>query len=283
MKKVVLITGCSSGIGRELALECATTCYVIATVRNEVSYNSLLDKSIKLELNLDIQYCDVNSSSDIEKLMAYIASNYTKLDCLINNAGIALGGFFEDCSLEQIQGVMNTNVLGLMTVTKQALPLLHLSENAKIINMSSIAGRLSSPTISIYNASKWAVEGFSEALLFELKPFNIDVVLVEPGQYRTKIFTDNLVIATESENPQSKYQVFSKRAFTKLKSKIEKVLKDPKNVAELCHEIVHKKRPRFRYMIGIDAKIRLIIRQVLPFFLYRKLVNFICARVLFKK
>ncbi len=278
----MLITGCSSGIGLELALECSTTCYVIATVRNEESYNFLLDKSIKLELEIDIQYCDVTSNSDIEKLMDYIKSNYTKLDCVINNAGIALGGFFEDCSIEQAQSVINTNVVGLMRVTKQALPLLHLAEKAKIINMSSIAGRLSSPTISIYNASKWAVEGFSEALLFELKPFNIDVVLVEPGPYRTKIFTDNLVIAKQIKNPKSKYKAFSQRAFTKLKSKLEHALKDPKDVAQLCHCIIHKKRPKFRYVIGANARIRLTIRQILPFFIYRKLVNFICKRVLFK-
>ena len=282
MKKDILITGCSSGIGFGLALECATTSNVIATVRNKKGEEALLDKCLQLELKIDIQYCDVTSDEDVEALMVYIENTYSKLDCVINNAGIALGGFFEDCALDQAEKVMQTNVLGLMRVTHKSLPLLHKGVNPKIINISSIAGRVSSPTISVYNASKWAVEGFSEALLFELKPFGIDVVLVEPGQYRTKMFTDNLEIAANTKNKSSKYSSFSERAFTKLKAKIESVLKDPQEVVNVCHEIVYSKRPRFRYVVGIDARIRLIIRQCLPFEIYKKLVNFICSKVLFK-
>ena len=282
MKKVVLITGCSSGFGFGLALNCAESTTVIATVRNQKSYDELLNQSLQLELRLDIQFCDVTNEEEVQKLVLYINKTYKCLDCIINNAGIALGGFFEDCSMEQVEDVIDVNVLGLMRMTKAVLPLLHKSTHAKIINISSIAGRISSPTISIYNASKWAVEGFSEALLFELKPFDIDVVLVEPGQYRTKIFTDNLVVANKSQDDKSKYHSFSTRAFTKLKSKIDQVLKDPKEVVEVITQIIHKKNPKFRYVIGIDARIRLTIRQLLPFELYKKLVHYICKRVLFK-
>ena len=144
MKKVVLITGCSSGIGFGLALRCAESTTVIATVRNQKSYDKLLNQSLQLELNIDIQFCDVTKKEDVQKLVNYVEKTYECLDCVINNAGIALGGFFEDCTMKQVEDVIEVNVLGLMRVTKAMLPMLHKSDHAKIINVSSIAGRLSS-------------------------------------------------------------------------------------------------------------------------------------------
>ena len=282
MLPIVCITGCSSGIGMETALLCAQSCQVIATVRSEKGKSELLNRAIKAGITLDIQRCDVTHTADVQALHDYIKQEYKRLDCLINNAGVALGGFFEDCSADQIEKVMNTNVLGLMSVSRAMIPLLRKGERPKLINMSSIAGMVGAPTISVYNASKYAVEGFSEALLFELKPFNIDVVLIQPGQYKTRIFTENLAIGQNSENPKSVYRNYTELAFGKLKRKLQTVLKDPYDVAKLCVSIIHKKRPRFRYLIGNDARFRLYLKRVLPFEIYRVLVNNVCSRLLFK-
>ena len=270
---VVCITGCSSGFGFLTALECAKTCQVIATVRSEKGKEALLEKSIKHNISIDIQFCDVTDPVSIDTLVTYIKTEYNRLDCLINNAGIGLGGFFEDTAMDQVETVFNTNCFGLMAMTKACLPLLRESTPAKIINISSIAGLSASPMISIYNASKWAVEGFSESLMFELKPFGIDVVLVEPGQFKTKILSDNLHFGTDVHSEESIYYDVSQKALKAFQKKQAKGVPDPKPVVKLCAKLVHKKKPRFRYLIGWDAHVRLYFRRLLPFELYRWVIN----------
>ena len=136
------------------------------------------------------------------------------------------------------------------------------------------------PSLSLYNASKWAVEGFSEALLFELKPFDIDVVLIEPGNFKTRIFTDNLKLAQHAKSSDSPYYHFSSIAFNKLQKKIQERLQDPKKVARLCARILAMKHPKFRYIIGMDARLRNAFRRLLPFELYRLLVNAVFRRIM---
>ena len=200
MKSTILITGCSSGFGLLTALECAKYYHVIATVRNKDKEKELFNLCNQNDLEIDIKYCDVSDNESVDVLFKDIQSQYGHLDVLVNNAGYGLGGFFEDMDQQEIMDLFNTNVFGLQRVTKAALPLLENPKHAKIINLSSIAGLTASPCISAYNASKWSVEGFSEALMFELQPFNIDVVLVEPGQFNTKIFSSNLRFASQMNN-----------------------------------------------------------------------------------
>ena len=187
MKKVVLITGCSSGFGKEIAQICADEFQVIATMRDLSKRNRLESELKQLNLTCDIQYCDVNNQQSIDKLIHYIQETYAQLHILVNNAGYGIGGYFEDLDEKEIKDQFETNFFGLQRMTRAALPLLRKSSPSKIINMSSIAGVTSTPCISAYNASKWAVEGFSESLLFECAPFNVDVVCVQPGQFKTSI------------------------------------------------------------------------------------------------
>ena len=273
MVPIVCITGCSSGFGQHIALEAALSCNVIATVRTNKDKEILNKLALQHDLNIDIQLCDITDQSSITTLINHISAHYTHCDILINNAGVVCGGFFEDYSFDQIQHVIQTNVLGLMAMTKSCLPLLRASHHAKIINMSSISGCVGIPGLSIYNASKWAVEGFSEALCFELKPFNIDVVLIEPGQFKTAIFEKNLHIAHHADNEKSPYYEFSQIAFKRVQKKLHKHLKDPQKVAKLCLRIIHNPRPRLRYCIGYDARLRLYLKKCLPFEWYRWLVQ----------
>tara|TARA_Y100000591_G_scaffold198456_1_gene171682 strand:- start:439 stop:1290 length:852 start_codon:yes stop_codon:yes gene_type:complete len=274
---IVCITGCSSGFGLNIALECAKTCQVIATVRSEKGKNLLLDQMIKKNVSIDIQLCDVTDTQSIQQLSDYIKKEYKTLNVLINNAGIGLGGFFEDTPAEQIDAVFQTNCFGLMAMTKACLPLLKQASSAKVINISSIAGLTGTPMISIYNSSKWAVEGLSEALLFELKPFGVDVILIEPGQFKTKIFNENLNLADGVSNKHSDYYALSQTALKRFQVKQAKGVPDPKPVVSLCARLVHQKRTRFRYLVGKDAYARFLVRRWLPFELYRWLVNKVIA------
>ena len=277
---IVCITGCSSGFGLKIALECAKTCQVIATVRSEKGRQQLLDQMIKENVSIDIQLCDVTKSESIENLVRYITNEYTTLNVLINNAGIGLGGFFEDTAQEQIETVFQTNCFGLMSMTRACLPLLKKASPAKIINISSIAGLTGTPMISVYNSSKWAVEGLSEALLFELKPFGVDVIVIEPGQFKTKIFSDNLNLAHGVTNKESAYFGLSKKLLKQFESRQKKGVPDPKPVIRLCTRLVHKKRTRFRYLVGTDATLRFLVRRWLPFELYRIIVNKFVAKIM---
>jgi len=272
-KPVVLITGCSSGFGLLTALAMASQFRVVATMRDLNKKGPLLKALAENNNTVDLLSLDVCNKSDITRVINHISSQYGRLDSLVNNAGIALAGFFEELDDSDIRSVMETNVFGLMALTQAALPLLRQGKQAKIINISSIAGLTGTPSLSAYNASKWAVEGFSEALLFELAHQNIAVVCVEPGPFNTKIFHDNLQLSGSIHDEASLYFTKSQRLMARLKKSIDKGLDDPEKVAELIKTIALKKRPKFRYVIGRQAKIRVCLKRVLPFSWYQAIVT----------
>ena len=214
--KTILITGCSSGFGKLATIALCTHHNVIATMRDLSKKHHLDD--VEDKNNLDIQHLDVLDQHSITQLAAYIKLTYQKIDVLINNAGIFLGGFFEDCTSAEIDAVMNTNVKGVFNVTQAILPLLRESKQGKLINISSSSGLVAMPAASIYAASKHAIEGWSEGLSYELAPFGVSVSLIEPQTYQTEMLTSNLKL-TESRNNQSSpyvsfYEPLIKRIFS---------------------------------------------------------------------
>jgi len=271
-KPVVCITGCSSGFGLSMAVYLASSCQVIATIR-DLSKRGDLDKALKeTGAQVDIQRCDVTNAESIQALQEYIVREYGELQCLINNAGLALAGFFEELDDNDIRQLMETNFFGLLSLTRVFLPLLRASNRARIINISSIAGLTGTPTLSVYNASKWAVEGFSEALYFELKPYNIDVVCIEPGPFQTKIFDENLKLSAKILDTESIYYEKSVRLLQRVQKSIQKGMDDPIQLAYLVEKIIFSKTVKFRYLIGRQAKIRAFLKKYLPFSCYQWLV-----------
>lgn len=269
-KKVILITGCSSGFGLIMAKNLSQEHIVYAGVRSEEGRNHL--KAFQ-NTHLHIIQLDVLSLLDIQKAMQTIQEKEGQLDVLINNAGYALMGFFENLTEEEMKKQFDTNFFALQAVTKQALPLIRKSQNhPKIINMSSIAGLTGTPCLGAYNASKWAVEGFSESLYFELLPFGIHVILIEPGAFRTKIFFENKKIGKEFLNPDMPTFKFSQSLMSKMDEVIQAIHHDPNQVALFIQKIIHKKNPKLRYLIGRDAKIRFWLKWALPFSVYSKLL-----------
>lgn len=181
MKKVVIITGASRGFGELIAKKFQKENFqVIATMRN-INSSPILKK---LE-NVDIKRLDVTVKSDIKNVVDYTVKKYGRIDILINNAGYGAFGFLEEASDEEIRNQFNVNYFGLIDCIKGVLPQMRKQKDGVIVNISSIAGRFGLPFTSLYNSSKFAVEGLTECLHYELSLFGIDIKTVAPGSFRT--------------------------------------------------------------------------------------------------
>jgi len=279
---VALITGCSSGFGMLSAARLSAAGHTVyASMRNLQKKEALLVEVESRGGEVKLLKLDVTDNTTIDDAINTIESERGRLDILINNAGYGLGGFFEDISEREFRDQMETNFFGVLKMTRRALPLMRRSTtdhgNVKIINISSAQGRAPIPGLGAYGTSKWALEGFSEALYHELAPFGIRVVIVEPGSYRTEIFTSNAHVAEQAENQVSPYARFS----VALRRKIETMTKggsvgmgdNPEVVAELIEKIVTSRSPKPRYVVGRQARIRILLRAVLPMNCYSGLLR----------
>ncbi len=196
-KRVWLITGCSSGFGKILSEQIlARGDQLVATARNPNSIQYLRDKSKSTD-QLLILKLDVNSKSDIQSTIEKAHSHFGRIDVLINNAGYGQIGALEEVSDEEIRKSFDTNVFGLIEVTRAILPIMRAQKSGYIMNMSSVAGIAALAGAGIYAATKFAVEGISEALAGEVAPFNIKVTLIEPGAFRTEFASGSLKTANE--------------------------------------------------------------------------------------
>ncbi len=277
-KRVILITGCSSGFGLLTAARLATQGhFVYATMRDISKQQPLLDETAKRNAQVLVRPLDVTKPETIAKVVDEIKNHHGHIDVLINNAGFGLGGFFEDLTEGEIRQQMDVNFFGVQNVTRAVLPLMREQRKGKIINISSIAGRCASPALSAYNASKWALEGFSESLYYEVSAFGIKVVLVEPGSYPTKIFKDNARYANGFDNPNSPYFVFSQKLRGFVNSALHKSTKDPEDVARLIEKIVDCANPRLRYISDFSSMMRVQISRILPPSIY----NYIFRKVIY--
>ncbi|RSD25399.1 SDR family oxidoreductase [Mesobacillus subterraneus] len=269
--KNAIVTGSSSGFGLLIAMELARSGFkVTATMRNPQKAVGLQEIAAaeKLEGNLCIHPLDVTCSSSIEEFKVYLQS-LPSVDVLVNNAGFAQGGFSEELSLEDYRKQFDTNFFGVVAVTQAVLPYMRKQGSGKIINMSSISGRFGFPGLSAYSASKHALEGYSESLRLELKPFGIDVVLIEPGSYKTNIW-ESVGKVTMKEN--SPYEPFKHAILDELK-KGEAGYGNPVDVARLAARIASADEDaQFRYPIGIGVKTTINLKHVMPWKVIEKIV-----------
>ncbi len=181
----ILVTGCSSGIGLATALELARAGHkVFATMRDPVRAPSLAEIAASEQLPIQILTLDVDSDESVRACFASIAE---PIDALVNNAGIEVHGSVEEMPIASVIGVMNTNYFGAVRCMQAVLPQMRQRRSGCIVNISSVAGRLSIAPLGAYSASKFALEAISEALAGEVKPFNVRVALVEPGIQDTRM------------------------------------------------------------------------------------------------
>ena len=257
MRKTVLITGASSGIGL------ATAKYFLSNNWNVVATMRQPDKVTELENSEHVQCIalDVESQASIETAIAAALQHFTKIDAVVNNAGYALVGAFESFTEEQMQKQFNTNVLGLMRVSKSILP--HFRENGggSIVNISSIAGKTALPLYSAYHGSKWAVEGFSESLNFELNPHNIYVKLVEPGPIATDFYTRSMDFNLEA-TPEA-YKTYVEQKMLKMNDAASKG-SSAYSVAKKIFQAANQGKGKMRFPAGRGANALLLLRKLLP-------------------
>ena len=271
MHKVALITGCSSGIGYETALMLARNGFhTFATMRNTKKHDSLQEIIRKESLDISIQQLDVNDDASVENTINNIKKEAKRIDVLINNAGFGLVGFFEDLTLDEIRDQFETNFFGVLNITKKIIPIMRLQKSGTIINISSGAGQVGFPGISAYVSTKFAIEGFSESLMYELLPYGIKVVIIEPGVIKTNFFRNCKV----SEHSVKKNSTYS-RSLDKFQRNVELMQEhatSPTDVAKVIIQVLENNEPKQRYIVGNDVAMILEAKKNLSDSEFRKMM-----------
>jgi short-subunit dehydrogenase len=254
LKQVALITGCSSGIGYETSILLAKNGFkTYATMRNTDKGNKLKEISDKENLDLKIIKLDVTDDYSIKNAINEIVEETDRIDVLVNNAGNNIAGAVEDLSIEEFKEQFETNFFGLIRVTKVVLPIMRKQNSGIIVNLSSIVGKMAIPLNSAYVSSKFAVEGFSESIRYELEDFGIKVILIEPGVIKSN-FYENIKMAKNSlMDPTSVYQPITQKIFEAFLPMLEYAF-PTKIVADAILEAVTSDNPHIRYAVGDDAK-----------------------------
>ncbi|MCR6596144.1 oxidoreductase [Bacillus halotolerans] len=264
-KKIAIVTGASSGFGLLAAVKLAQSFFVIATARQPEKAEQLRGLAAKHHVadSIHITALDVTDEHSIEAFGKTISA-YAPIDLLVNNAGTAYGGFIEDVPMEHFRKQFETNVFGLINVTKTVLPYIRKHSGAKIINVSSISGLTGFPALSPYASSKYALEGFSESLRLELLPFGIETALIEPGSYKTSIWSTSLSNHMTVPADDSAYHQYYKKILSYVEKNADES-GDPQEVADLIYQLAMKQRlKKLRYPIGKGVKLTLLFRALFP-------------------
>jgi short-subunit dehydrogenase len=271
MHQVALITGCSSGIGYETALMLARNGFnTFATMRNIKKSDSLQELIRKEKLALNIVELDVNDEASVENTVNRIKYEVKRIDVLINNAGYGLIGFFEDLTLDEIRNQFETNFFGVLNITKEIIPIMRLQKSGTIINISSGAGQVGFPGISAYVSTKFAIEGFSESLMYELLPFGIKVIIIEPGVIKTNFFR-NCIISKQSMKKSSPYS----GSLDKIQRNIQLMQEhatSPIDVAKVILQVLSDIEPKQRYIVGNDVAMIVEAKKTLSDIEFKKMM-----------
>ena len=252
-QKVAIVTGSSTGIGYETSLILARNGFLTyATMRNLNKSEDMKLTVAKENLPIQIKQLDVTEDLSVENAIQEISSETGRIDVLVNNAGYGLNGAFEDLAMDEVKAQYETNVYGLMRTTQAVLPIMRKQKSGTIVNISSGAGRFGLPGGSAYVSTKFAVEGLSESMSYELEPFGIKVVIVEPGVIRTN-FMDGLVIAKKSQDPNSPYSQIMQKIVTGFEEMMKNA-SSPDLVAKVVLNAIRDKNPSLRYLAGNDVE-----------------------------
>lgn len=272
-EKVALITGSSSGIGLLTAIELACGGYRVVATMRDLERRTRLDEAAEragVAGRLDVRRLDVTESDSIPGLVEAVVRDQGHIDVLVNNAGFALAGFVEDLRLAEIRQQFETNFFGHVTMTKAVLPAMRRQRAGHIIMVSSISGLVGQPVLSSYCSSKFALEGWSEALRIETHSLGIRVVLVEPGAFGTDIWERNAKLGEDVLRDDSPNRERGER-FAAMARKLHKA--DAIVVARLIARIAADPNPKLRYRIGFDAHLQRWLRALLPWRAYERLVT----------
>jgi len=255
-RTVVLITGGSSGIGKACVDHLVSKGYRVFSASRSLPDGPSDAGSSAVGLRMDVTD-DESVSAGIKRLIEKAG----RLDAVVNCAGFGIGGAIEDTTIEEAKAQFETNFFGMMRVCRQALPRLRRQGSGRIVNVSSIAGRIAVPFQGIYTSSKFAVEGFTEALRMEVRPFGIHVSLIEPGDFQTG-FTD--CRRRVDDRTDGAYAGRAARAMKAAESD-ERGGQDPLRVARLLRRVLESRSPRLRYTVGpLSQRLSAMVKPLLP-------------------
>ena len=266
MKKTILITGTSSGIGKSTVIEFAKKGWdVIATQRNPES-----EMDFRAYPNVKLYALDVTHLESIIAVFKKVKEEYATLDVVVNNAGYGVDGAFEAMTDAVIEKQFNTNVFGLMRVTREAIKHMRPNGGGMIIQISSMGGKITFPLYSIYHATKFAVEGFTESLHYELAQFNIKLKLIEPGPIVTDFYgRSRQFIKPDNTN---EYDAFIAK-FNDAAAKVMKDAEGPEVVAKMIYKSATDNSNQMRYAVGKPGPMLLVLRKWLSDKLYFLMVR----------
>jgi short-subunit dehydrogenase len=251
--RTAVVTGAASGIGRAVAISLARRgCHLALADINEAQLAQTAQMAASPGVRISCHRLDVSNREEVAAFPAVVIAAHRGADILVNNAGVAVGGTFEQVSETDFDWLMGINFLGVVRMTRAFLPLLRASDDARIVNLSSLFGLVSPPGQTAYSASKFAVRGFSQSLRHELQGSNIGVTVVHPGGVAT-------AIATSARVPKG----MSADALEKHRAAAEKLLRmPPEQAGEIIVQAIERRKARV--LVGADAKLMSVIERIAP-------------------
>jgi len=251
MEKVAVVTGTSSGIGFETALALAREgYYTYATMRDTAKSDKIKELGQKENLKINVLELDVDDENSVKTAIQKILDQKQRIDVLVNNAGWGLWGCVEDVSVDEFKAQFDTNFFSIIRLIQEVGPTMRKQGSGTIVNVSSVVGRIGFPASPAYISSKFALEGLSESLRFELAPFGVNVVIIEPGVIKTN-FMKNMRMAKKSES-DTVYSDITVKVVSGVKMMAE-MGTHPKEVADTIVKAVKDEKPLPRYIVGNDA------------------------------
>lgn len=259
--KVVLVTGASSGIGRAIATHLADRDHRVFGTSRKAGGGAVFEMIAM----------DVNDEASVKAAVARMLAMAGRIDAVINNAGIALRGAVEDTSVQEAKALFDTNFFGALRVCRAVLPSMRAQGSGTIVNISSLAGTFGAPFSGLYSASKFALEGASEALRLEVRSFGIRVVLVEPGDHESDLPLRRTTAAEAARNPAYREALARSDA---QQARDEAKAPKPDGVARLVERILAARHPRLRYTVGtLDQRLVVPLKRFLPSRLYEAILR----------
>ena len=249
MEKVALVTGSSSGIGYETSLALAREGYfTYATMRDLKKAETIKKIAQDENLPLKVIELDVDNDDSVQNAVKTIIEEKQRIDVLVNNAGWGIWGTAEDVSIEEFRAQFETNFFSVVRMIQKIAPIMRKQGTGDIVNISSIAGRIGFPVSTAYISSKFAIEGLSESLRYELGPFGIDVIIIEPGVIKTNFF-DSMKTAKKADDV---YKEITEKVISGVRMMAE-MGTPPKEVANVIIKSLKDEKPLPRYVVGNDA------------------------------
>jgi len=251
MEKVALVTGSSSGIGFETSISLARKGYFTYATMRDLKKADTIKKIVENEnLPLKVIELDVDNEDSVENAVKTIIDEKQRIDVLVNNAGWGIWGTAEDVSIEEFKEQFETNFFSVVRMIQKVAPIMRKQGNGDIVNISSIAGRIGFPVSTAYISSKFAIEGLSESLRYELGPFGVNVIIIEPGVIKTNFF-DSMKTAKKADQSDV-YRDITIKVISGVKMMAE-MGTHPKEVADVIIKSLKEEKPLPRYVVGNDA------------------------------